>query len=137
MKKKIIIGLALLCIIATAVIFGVMAFNSYNYNIQNKVDIFTGFGSFIYILIGGFIVWYEIDLFFTIYYFAIGPKTKIKTVLNLLSNPFFLLTFIAAGIPYLAANLNIFGTISIVLFILYLILRIIYIMIPSEKSKQQ
>ena len=59
----------------------------------NGIDIMEGFGAVLIMMVGGFVVFYEIDLFYTVYYLIIKPKTIPKTVLNILSNLSLLLIF--------------------------------------------
>ena len=80
-RKIIIICIFLMLILATAIYTIVSAVNSYNYDMNpaNGVDIMEGFDAIFIIMIGGFIVFYELDLFYTVYYFFIKPKTKTKS----------------------------------------------------------
>ena len=96
MKKKIIIcAFFLTVILITAIIFIVSAVASYNYDMDpaNGVDILEGFGAVVTMVVGAFVVFYELDLFHTVYYFLIKPKTIAKSILNVLSNVSFLLVF--------------------------------------------
>ena len=87
MKKKIIIGIFSLLILITAIIFIVGAISSYNYDIKNYPDDkWLGFGAVITLIVGGFVVFYEFDLFYTTYYFFVKPKTIAKSILNIVSN---------------------------------------------------
>lgn len=63
----------------------VAAIDAYNYDLQNDIDIMEGFGSAICFMIGGFFIFFECDLFYTVYYFLFKPKTISKTLLNILS----------------------------------------------------
>ena len=88
MKKKIIICAFSALILITAIVFIVGAIQSYNYDMDpaNGVDIFEGFGAVLIAVVGGFVVFYELDLFYTTYYFFIKPKTIAKSILNVFSN---------------------------------------------------
>ena len=87
MKKKIIIGIFSLLILITSIIFIVSAISSYNYDITNYPDDkWVGFGAVLTLMVGGFIVFYEFDLFYTAYYFLIKPKTIAKSILNIFAN---------------------------------------------------
>ena len=46
-------------------------------------------------MIGAFVIFYELDLFYTLYYFFIKPKTVAKTILHILANGSLLLVFFA------------------------------------------
>ena len=97
MKKKIIICIFLTIILITAIFFIAAAIDSYNYDMNpaNGVDILEGFGAVLAIMIGAFVVFYELDLFYTVYYFLIKPKTMAKSILNILANASLLLIFFA------------------------------------------
>ena len=95
MKKKIIVCVFLAFIFITAIFFIVSAVESYQYDMDpaNGVDILEGFGAVLAIMIGAFVVFYELDLFYTDYYFLIKPKTIAKSILNVLANLSLLLVF--------------------------------------------
>ena len=65
MKKKIFICISLLLILITAILFIIAAVESYNYDMDpaNGVDILEGVGAAIALILGGFAVFYELDLF--------------------------------------------------------------------------
>ena len=88
MKKKIVIGIFLLLIVATAILFLDGAIKSYRYDMdpENGVDIMRGFGAAILLVLGGYLVFYECDLFYTVYFFCFKPKTVVYSILNVLSN---------------------------------------------------
>lgn len=132
MKKKILIGAFLLLVFITATVFIVGAVDSYNYDMDpaNGVDILEGVGAAILIAIGGLVILCESDLFFTVYYFLIKPKTLPKSIFMILSQ-LMLLLVITSG--YLAKFLSQYvsdvfkeETIVIVpIFFFYVILRLI------------
>ena len=88
MKKKVVIGAFSLLILITTILFVVGAIDSYNYDMDpaNSVDILEGAGAVLTLIVGGFVVFYELDLFYTVYYFLIKPNTIAKSVLNVVSN---------------------------------------------------
>lgn len=95
-KKKTIIVCFFLALIAITVICTVVsAVKSYQYDMDpaNGVDILEGLGAVLAVMVGGFAVFYELDLFYTVYYFFAKPKTAVKSVLNILSNLSLLLVF--------------------------------------------
>lgn len=95
-KKKIIISSIFLTLIAiTSFLFIKGAFDSYNYDTDpaNGVDIMEGMGAAMFIVLGGLVILYELDLFYTVYYFFIKPKTVAKSILNIFSNLSLLLVF--------------------------------------------
>ena len=137
MKKKIVICIFSVLIAVTVLGFAADAAATYAYEMDpaNGVDIFEGFGAFVALLVGFFVVLFEVDLFYTVYYFLFKPRTKVKSVLNILACGCWPLFFLAAYLPE-----KIFGFraleygISIVkleeglmcaVFCLYLLLRIV------------
>ncbi len=80
MKKKIIICAFLTLILITATFFIVSAIASYNYDMNpaNGVDILEGLGAVLTIMVGAFVIFYELDLFYTVYYKA-KNYSKINT----------------------------------------------------------
>ncbi len=144
MKKKIIISVFSLLILITAIVFIVGAIQSYNYDMDpaNGVDILEGFGAVLTLVVGGFVVFYELDLFYTVYYFFIKPKTVTKTILNVLSNLTLLtIIFIDSIAHFLFKYVSeIFGEEIILLFALffiYVILRIVCATIPVVQSSKE
>ena len=133
MKKKIIICVFLTIILITAAFFIAVAIDSYNYDMNpaNGVDTLEGFGAVLAIMIGAFVVFYELDLFYTVYYFLIKPKTIVKSILNILANMSLLLIFFADYYK------NIFSEDVIAIFIvltIYVVLRISSVIIPNQNS---
>ena len=143
MKKKIIIGVFSLLIFITAIIFIVGAISSYNYDITNNPDDkCVGFGSVLTLMVGGFIVFYEFDLFYTTYYFLIKPKTIAKSILNILANFTLVIMYFTDSISHFLFKYvsEIFGEEVILLFALfftYVILRIACAVIPVRQSAKE
>ena len=129
MKKKIIVCVFLLLITITAILSIVGAITSYDYEMNNYPDDkFVGFGAVLSLMVGGFLVFYELDLFYTVYYFFIKPKTLSKSILNICSNLSLLLIFFTDSIAsFLCKHISkIFSEEIIALFALlglYLVLR--------------
>ncbi len=144
MKKKIIIAVFSLLILVTAIIFIIGAISSYNYDLKTlSGDIgdakWIGFGAILTLMVGGFVVFYELDLFYTVYYFLIKPKTTIKSILNIFSNISLLLVIFTDYISHFLFKYvsEIFGEETIVLLALlfiYVVLRIVCAIIPTRKS---
>jgi hypothetical protein len=133
MKKKIIICAFLILIFLTAAFFVVTAIDSYNYDMDpaNGVDILEGFGAVLAIMIGAFVIFYELDLFYTVYYFFIKPKTIAKSILNILANASLLLLF------FVDFYKDIFSEdviAPLIVFTIYIALRISYFLVPGQKS---
>ena len=137
MKKKIIICIFLLLILITAIVFIAAAVESYNYDMDpaNGVDIMEGMGAAILIVLGGFVVFYELDLFYTVYYFFVKPKTVTKSILNILSNTSLLLSFFSTRIAR-ALSISEEITVAIALFGIYLALRTVYAFISTVSLNQ-
>ena len=140
MKKKIVIGAFSLLILITAIFFILAAVDSYNYDMDpaNGVDIMEGFGAIFALIIGGFVVLYELDLFYTTYYFFIKPKTKAKSILNVASNLTLLSIAFSDSIAHFLYRYvsKAFGEEVIVLLALiltYITLRIVCAAIPAKK----
>lgn len=140
MKKKIIIGVFSLLILITAIFFVVGAIDSYNYDMDpaNGVDILEGFGTVLTLVIGGFVVFYELDLFYTIYYFFIKPKTITKSILNIFSNLTLLTIIFTDSIAHFLCKYvsEIFGEeiiLMLALLFTYIILRIVCAAIPARQ----
>ena len=133
MKKKIIICIFLTIILITAIFFIAAAIDSYNYDMNpaNGVDILEGFGAVLAIMIGAFVVYYELDLFYTVYYFLIKPKTIAKSILNILANVSLLLIFFADYYK----NIFLEDVIApLLVFVIYIALRISSLIMPIRKS---
>ena len=133
MTKKIVICVFLTVILITAILFIAAAIDSYNYDMDpaNGVDILEGFGAVLAIMIGAFVVFYELDLFYRVYYFLIMPKTIVKSILNILANMSLLLIFFADYYK------NVFSEDVIAIFIvltIYVVLRISSVIIPNQNS---
>jgi len=126
-KKKIIISIFLVLIVITSVFFIAGAIASYNYDMDsaNGIDIMEGMGAAMLIVLGGFVVFYELDLFYTVYYFLVKPKTITKSIFNILSNVSFLLQFFCVPIAN-ALSISEETNVAIALFLTYVALRIIY-----------
>ena len=136
MKKKIVIGSFLALILITAIIFIIGAINTYNYEVAND-DIMMGFGAAMILAVGGFVVFYELDLFYTVYYFLVKPKTIAKSILNVVSNLTLLGVFFTDTTAHLLFRFvsEVFGEEVIVLFALFFIYVILRIVCASISVK--
>lgn len=99
-RRIIIISIFLLLIVVTSFFFVKSAIDSYNYDMDpaNGVDIMEGMGAAFLMLIGGLVVFYEFDLFYTVYYFFIRSKTLTKSIIVVLSNLTLLLVLFSENI---------------------------------------
>lgn len=132
MKKKILIGAFLLLVLITAIVIIAAAVDSYNYDMDpaNGVDILEGVGAAMLIIFGGFVILCELDLFFTVYYFLVKPKTLSRSIFMILSQLMILIVIFSEDLAKLLSKYvsDIFGEEIIVIapiFFLYIILRII------------
>ncbi len=124
MKKKTIVALAFCALIlATAIGFIVFAIDTYRMEMNNPADIWAGMGAAIVVLVGGFIVFYECDLFYTVYYLFFGQKRKVKTVLVILANVSLLLILVYSHLSNRYMELRKYEITPLVLFAVYIILK--------------
>ena len=89
MKKKItVIAVFSVLILSTLILFAAWLMQDLSYDMysNNELDIGEGVFGLVLIIIGGSLVFYELDLFYTVYCFLIKPKTKAQSILNILSN---------------------------------------------------
>ena len=148
MKKKIVIGVFSVLIAVTVIGFIADAAATYAYemNPANGVDIFEGFGAFIALLVGFFVVLFEIDLFYTVYYFLFKPRTKAQSVLNILACSCWPLFFLAAYLPekilgfraleYGISIVRLQEGLMFAVFCSYLLLRIACAVLPKGQNSQ-
>ncbi|MBQ7025195.1 MAG: hypothetical protein IJN31_01190, partial [Peptococcaceae bacterium] len=102
----------------------------------------VGFGAVLTLMVGGFIVFYEFDLFYTAYYFLIKPKTIAKSILNILANFTLVIMYFTDSISHFLFEYvsEIFGEEIILLFALfftYIILRIVCAAIPVRQPSKE
>lgn len=144
MKRKKIIAICafLLLILVTATAFLIAAIDSCNYDMDpaNGVDIMQGMGAAFLIIIGGFVILCELDLFFTVYYFLVKPKTLLKSIFITLSQLMLLLVFFSEKLAHFLFEhvSDIFGEEGIAIipiFFFYVISRIICIAICYSKNE--
>lgn len=144
MKKKIIIlSFFLLIILVTAVGSITAAIESYKYDMDpaNGVDILEGVGAGIAIAIGMIAVFVEVDIFFTVYYFLVKPKTMLKSILIIVSQLMIILVFFSDKISHLLFKYvsDIFREemfVIIPIFFFYVISRMICITIAYLKKNR-
>ena len=135
-KKIIIISIFLLLIVITSLLFIKGAIDSYNDDMDpaNGVDILEGFGAVLTMMVGGFVVFYELDLFYTVYYFFIKPKTVAKSILNILSNLSLLLIFFS---EYYKDIFKEDVIAPLIVFFTYIVLRIVYVIVSTRNLAQE
>ncbi len=136
-KKKIIIICAFLILIFVTVTYTfVSAVKSYRYDMDpaNGVDILEGLGAVLTIIVGAFVVFYELDLFYTVYYFVIAPKSIAKSTLNILSNIYLLLVFFNKYYKDIFAE---YVIAPLIVFAIYIVLRIACFIIPNRALEKK
>ena len=135
-KKIIIISIFWLLIVITSLLFIKGAIDSYNYDMDsaNGVDILEGFEAVLTMMVGGFVVFYELDLFYTVYYFFIKPKTVAKSILNILSNLSLLLIFFS---EYYKDIFKEDVIAPLIVFFTYIVLRIVYVIVSTRNLAQE
>ena len=136
MKKTIIICVFILLILVTAFGFVKGAIDSYNYDMDpnNGVDLLEGLGAVFALIIGAFVVLYELDLFYVVYYFCFKQKTVVKSVMNIAANLSFVLVFGFSILSNVYMELRVYEWLPVGLFGLYLILRIVYFVFLNVTS---
>ena len=126
MKKKIVIGFFTLLILATIVFFTASMIKYYS-EMEEGIE---GLVLIIIMVYGGLAVFYECDLFYTVYYFAVGRKTVARTVLNILSHGALILALFTtqiAGLLSIGEEVIVFGVLALV----YVVARLICLMVSG------
>ena len=148
MKKKIIIiSIFMVLILITSIVFIKSAIDSYNYDMDpaNGIDIMEGMGAAFLVIIGGFVVLYEFDLFYVVYYFLTKKKSLAKSIIVILSNFVLVLLFFSEFIidffktyfhKILESHLE-ESIIPLSLLLIYCILKIVYLMLACFVKKEQ
>jgi hypothetical protein len=134
MKKKMISVGFLLLIFITAIATVADAIDAYNYEMDpnNGVDLLEGFAAGFIMIIGGFVVLYELDLFCTVYYFFVKPKTITRTLLNILSNFTLVLIFLYTYLSNVFTELRKYEITPIILFVIYVVFRLAYLFASAD-----
>ncbi|MBQ7171694.1 MAG: hypothetical protein IJR89_05400 [Clostridia bacterium] len=132
-KKKVIVGIFSALIFLTILCFIVSAIHTYRDELKQD-DMLEGLGAALLLVAGGFVVLYECDLFYTLYYFLIKPKTKAKTVLNVLANLSFISMFAFCFLSNVYMGLRKFEFALLVLFAVYVVVRMIYLVVSGAQK---
>ena len=136
-KRKIITICVFLLLISFTVIYTlVSAVNSYRFDMDpaNGVDIMEGVEAALILMVGGFFTFYELDLFYTVYYLITKPRRGAKSILNIISNLCLLLTFFGNYYDHLFAE---DGVVYLILLAVYMILRAVHFLIPGGNLKKE
>lgn len=139
MKKAIVICVFVLLILATAVaiVHGAIASYRYDMDPQNGVDLLEGVTAVFIVILGGFVVLYELDLFYTTYYFVVMKKTLARSILHILSNASFALIFVYHYLSNIFRELRAFEDVPILLFFIYLVFRMVCFMVSHVFLDQE
>lgn len=135
MKKRILNCSFLLIVFLTVVFTAVTAVKTYNREV-NYDDILIGLGAGITVIVGGFAVIYELDLFHTVKYFLFKPKTKAKTLLNVFANISLITVFVYAVLSYTHMGLRKYGYVPLLLVAVYVIIRIAYLAVSGRQMRK-
>lgn len=136
MKKRITVCAFLILIILSVILTAVQAVKTYNYEAAHD-DILVGLGAGVTIIVGGFVVLYELDLFCTVYYFLFKPKTKTKTALNILANLILITVFVFILLSNMYMGLRKYEFVPILLIVAYVVIRIAYFIISGLQLQQK
>ena len=131
----------------TSAVFIKGAIDSYNYDMDpaNGIDIMEGMGAVLTLMVGGFFVFYELDLFYVVYYFFVKPKSTLKTAAVIISNASLLLVLFSEKIidlvrkylPGIAdATTMEEGIIPVVLMLIYAVSKLVCF-ISSEMGSEK
>ena len=135
-KKRIVICAFSLLIFLTVVYTVVMAVKTYNYEVKHD-DILVGLGAGITILVGGFVVLYELDLFHIVYYFFFKPRTITKTILNIFADLDLIVVFVFILLSNTYMVLRKYEFVPLLLIVAYVIIRVVYFIISGRQQLQQ
>ena len=130
--KAIIVCIFLALIIITAVCTVAGAVSSYNYETdpENGIDIMEGLGAVLVLMVGGFAILYECDLFYTVYRIFVKPKGVIGTVLNILADLSLLLVFFNGFYKDIFEE-DVIA--PLIVFLIYIVLRLVCFTIPERE----
>lgn len=126
MKRKVIIGVFSTIILLTVAATVILPMIAYGIDKSNG-DKFAMLGLFMLMYIGAFFVLYELELFYTVYYFLLKPKTLLRSVLNILSALSLTSTLAYVSLPYMIPGFRFYEIIPCILFAVYIVLRCSYI----------
>ena len=136
MKRKVIIGIFSAIILLTVAVTVILQMVAYVSDKSNG-DKFAMLGLFMLLVIGVFCVLYELELFYTVYYFFLKPRTFLKSVLNVLSTLSLTSTLAYTGLPFIIPGLRFYEIIPCILFAIYVVLRCSYLVISQCDMKEK
>lgn len=126
MKRKVMMGVFSAIILLTVAATVILPMIAYGMD-QSNGDKFTMLGLFVFMCIGAFFVLYELELFYTVYYFFLKPKTLLRSVLNILSTSSLTSMLAYASLPYIIPGFRFYEIIPCILFAVYIVLRCSYL----------
>lgn len=138
-NKKIIVSLIFCVLIFATMIYFIVsaAVTQHAESKDPAIDILEGLVATIVVVVGGFIVLYECDLFYTVYYLLFGQKRKAKTVLVILANLTLIMIFIYSYLSDRYMGLRKYGIIAFILFAVYIVFKIVALFFSSDLSEQK
>ena len=138
-NKKIIVSLIFCVLIFATMIYFIVsaAVTQHAESKDPAIDILEGLAATIVVVVGGFIVLYECDLFYTVYYLLFGQKRKAKTVLVILANITLIMIFIYSYLSGRYMGLRKYEIIVFILFAVYIVFKIVALFFSSDLSEQK
>ncbi len=138
-NKKIIVSLIFCVLIFATMIYFIVsaAVTQHAESKDPAIDILEGLAATIVVVVGGFIVLYECDLFYTVYYLLFGQKRKAKTVLVILANITLIMIFIYSYLSDRYMGLRKYEIIAFILFAVYIVFKIVALFFSSDLSEQK
>lgn len=138
-NKKIIVSLIFCVLIFATMIYFIVsaAVTQHAESKDPAIDILEGLAATIVVVVGGFIVLYECDLFYTVYYLLFGQKRKAKTVLVILANITLIMIFIYSYLSARYMGLRKYEIIAFILFAVYIVFKIVALFFSSDLSEQK
>ena len=136
MKRKVIIGAFSAIILLTVAASVIIPMIAYGID-RNHDDKFAVLGLFMLLMIGAFFVLYELELFCTVYYFFLKPRTLVRSVLSLLSTLSLTSVLVYTGLPFVIPLFRFYEIIPCILFVIYIVLRCSYLVTTQCSIKEK
>lgn len=145
MKKRIIIGIfsALILITIVAILAVLISACNLDYEADPNAK-YAALGAYMFMFLGGCVVFYECDLFYTVYNLLVRPQTTLKTALNILSHLSLFFATISVSLVYWlpdslgrSAWLRVDETVTTILILTYIVLRMIYLLVIAFSSVEE
>lgn len=138
-NKKIIVSFVFCTLILATMIYFIVS-AAVTQRAESKdpaIDILEGLAATIVVVVGGFIVLYECDLFYTVYYLLFGQKRKAKTVLVILANITLIMIFIYSYLSARYMGLRKYEIIAFILFAVYIVFKIVALFFSNDLPEQK